>query len=243
MNMEQALACVDEAIATRKRLQIGVVNAAKIVNMKRDELLRRDVLSSNLILADGIAVVWASRILRRALPERVTGINIMMGMLKKGDERGYRIYCLGATDEVLDKVVDRIRKEYPGVVVAGKNNGYFSEAEEHAVADDIARARPDILLVAITSPKKEKFLARWSNRLDIPVCHGVGGSFDVMAGKVQRAPDKWQRLGLEWLFRVKQEPRRLWKRYLVTNTLFCALVFGEWIRLSLGMDSGNRRQS
>ena len=243
MNMEQALACIDEAITTRKRLQIGVVNAAKIVNMQRDEMLRRDVLSSDLILADGIAVVWASRLLGRPLPERVAGIDIMMGMLRKGNERGYRVYCLGATDEVLDKVIERIRVDFPGVVVAGKNNGYFTEAEEEAVADDIAKARPDILLVAITSPKKEKFLARWSHRLDIPVCHGVGGSFDVMAGKVQRAPEAWQRLGLEWLYRVKQEPRRLWKRYLVTNTLFCSLLLGEMVRRSLGINSRDPGQT
>jgi N-acetylglucosaminyldiphosphoundecaprenol N-acetyl-beta-D-mannosaminyltransferase len=237
MNMEQALTRIDEAIATRKHLQIGVVNAAKIVNMRRDEMLRQDVLSSDLILADGVAVVWASRILGRPLPERVAGIDIMMGMLRKGNDRGYRVYCLGATDEVLGKVVERIKEDFPGVVVAGKNNGYFTEAEEAAVAEDIAKARPDILLVAITSPKKEKFLARWSQRLDIPVCHGVGGSFDVMAGKVQRAPEAWQRLGLEWLYRVKQEPRRLWKRYLVTNTLFCTLLFGELVRQSLGIPS------
>ena len=88
----------------------------------------------------------------------------------------------------------------------------------------ISSARPDILLVGMTSPKKERFLARWSDALTVPVCHGVGGSFDVLAGKVRRAPLLWQRLGLEWLYRVKQEPRRLWRRYLVTNTVFCAMV-------------------
>lgn len=242
MNMGQVLAAIDSAITERKHLQIGVVNAAKIVNMKRNEMLRDDVLSSDMIFADGIAVVWASRILRRPLPERVAGIDIMMGMLGNGNERGYRVYCLGASEGVLNKVVDRIRKEYPGIVVAGKHNGYFSEAEDADVAEDIAKARPDILLVAITSPKKEKFLAKWSQRIDVPVCHGVGGSFDVFAGKVQRAPEAWQRLGLEWLYRVKQEPRRLWKRYLVTNTLFCGMVFSEFIRQCTGLASRNPGQ-
>jgi N-acetylglucosaminyldiphosphoundecaprenol N-acetyl-beta-D-mannosaminyltransferase len=98
------------------------------------------------------------------------------------------------------------------------------------VADAIAAAKPDVLFVAMTSPMKERFMARWSARMNVPVCHGVGGSFDVMAGKVERAPALWQRLGLEWLYRVKQEPGRLWKRYLFTNVAFVKLVAREWVR-------------
>lgn len=227
ITMEQTLAVIDQTISNRERLQIGVVNAAKIVNMRRDETLRQDVLSSHLIVADGMAVVWAGRLLGRPLPERVAGIDLMTEMLRQGNLRGYRVYCLGATDEVLEKVTVRIAKEYPQVSIVGKRNGYFSPDEESEVAQEIASAHPDILFVAMTSPKKEMFLARWSKQLGVPICHGVGGSFDVLAGKVQRAPELWQRLGLEWLYRVKQEPRRLWKRYFVTNTLFCGLVLQE----------------
>jgi N-acetylglucosaminyldiphosphoundecaprenol N-acetyl-beta-D-mannosaminyltransferase len=230
LTMEHALQRVDEAIRRRERLQIGVVNAAKIVNMRRDEGLRRDVLSSDLVLADGMSVVWAGRLLGHRLPERVAGIDLMLAMLERGHTLGYRVYCLGATEEILDKAAARILADYPGVTLAGKHHGYFAPEEEEAVADEIAAARPDILFVAMTSPKKEQFLARWSGRIGVPVCHGVGGSFDVLAGHVQRAPRGWQRLGLEWLFRVKQEPARLWRRYLVTNTLFCALVLSEGIR-------------
>ena len=230
MTMGQALDFIDDTIARHNRIQIGVVNAAKIVNMRRNPLLREDVLSSDLILADGMSVVWASRILGRPLPERVAGIDLMMGMLQRGNERGYRVYCLGATDEVSDAVSSRIAKDYPGVVVAGRRNGYFKENEEEKVAEDIARSRSDILLVAITSPKKEKFLAKYSEKIGVPVCHGVGGSFDVMAGKVERAPEKWQRLGLEWLYRLKQEPLRLGRRYLETNTLFCGMLVAELVR-------------
>jgi SAM-dependent methyltransferase len=114
------------------------------------------------------------------------------------------------------------------VVLAGRHHGYFPPEEEPAIARAIQAARPDILLVGMTSPRKERFLARWGSDLDIPVCHGVGGSFDVLAGKVRRAPRAWQRAGLEWLYRVLQEPRRLWRRYLVTNTLFCLLLLREF---------------
>jgi N-acetylglucosaminyldiphosphoundecaprenol N-acetyl-beta-D-mannosaminyltransferase len=227
--MTQVLDLVDTTIAARRRLRIGVVNAAKVVNMRRDELLRTDVLSSDIILADGIAVVWASRVLRQPLPERVAGIDLMTGMLERGNRAGYRIYALGASEDVLEGTVARIAADYPGVRVVGRHHGYFTSEEEAAIAADIAASKPDILLVAMTSPKKENFLGRWAESLQVPVCHGVGGSFDVMAGKVQRAPLAWQRLGLEWLYRVKQEPARLWRRYLVTNVLFTCMVLRELI--------------
>jgi N-acetylglucosaminyldiphosphoundecaprenol N-acetyl-beta-D-mannosaminyltransferase len=131
--------------------------------------------------------------------------------------------------EVLDAAVRNFRAMYPALVIAGTQHGYFSAAEEAGVAQAIAASRADIVFIAMTSPRKEQFLAQWSRSLDVPVWHGVGGSFDVAAGKVERAPMLWQRLGLEWLYRVKQEPRRLWKRYLVTNTLFVRAVFVEWL--------------
>lgn len=221
MTQEQALDQIDQAIETRTPLHIGVVNAAKLVNMRRDPLLKEDVLASDIILADGIAVVWASRLTGRALPERVTGIDLMFGMFNRGNTKNYRVFCLGATEDVSLKVEQELKKNYPGVTLAGRRNGYFDDEEEETIANNIAASKADILLVAMTSPKKEKFMARWSKVMNVPIIHGVGGSFDVMAGKVERAPELWQRLGLEWLYRVKQEPGRLWKRYLVTNVLFC----------------------
>ena len=233
ITMDKTLGLVEEAVATRRPLQIGVVNAAKLVNIQRDTELRADVLSSDLVLADGMAVVWASRLLGRGLPERVTGIDLMMGMLTRANAAGYRVYCLGATPEVLGGVLGRIKREYPGIAIAGSHHGYFKETEEGAVAAHIEAARPDILLIAMTSPRKERFLSRWSRQLAVPVCHGVGGSFDVFAGYVQRAPERWQRMGLEWLYRIKQEPRRLWKRYFTTNSAFVAMVAGALLRQQL----------
>ena len=140
------------------------------------------------------------------------------------------MYYLGATPDVLASAVSRIAALFPRMQIAGQHDGYFTQDDEVVVASDIIAAKADILLVAMNSPKKEHFLARWGDHLGIPVCHGVGGSFDVVAGKVRRAPLAWQRLGLEWLYRVKQEPRRLWRRYLVTNSMFCALVLTEFVR-------------
>ena len=227
MTMSQVLDCVDNAINKNEPLHIGVINAAKLVNMHRDKYLKDDVLASDLVLADGAAVVLAGKILGQPLPERVAGIDLMTGIFERGKTQNYRIFCLGATEEISEKVAEQIKLDYPGVVLAGRRNGYFTADEEKEVAEEIAASKADVLFVAMTSPKKENFMAKWNDTMGVTVCHGVGGSFDVMAGKVERAPEIWQKLGLEWLYRVKQEPRRLWKRYLVTNTLFIWMVTKE----------------
>ncbi|MFO0837892.1 MAG: WecB/TagA/CpsF family glycosyltransferase [Phycisphaerae bacterium] len=229
LTTEQVLARVDEAIAQRRRLLLGVVNAAKLVNMRSDAELRESVLAADLVLADGMSLVWAGRLLGRRLPERVAGIDLMTALLTRGAKRGYRFFLLGATQEVLDEVKSRVATDYPGAVVAGARNGYYTPDDEPALAAEIAASRSDVLFVAMSSPKKERFLARWFAELDVPVCHGVGGSFDVLAGKVRRAPRIWQALGMEWLYRLLQEPGRLWKRYLITNTVFAGLLLRAMI--------------
>jgi N-acetylglucosaminyldiphosphoundecaprenol N-acetyl-beta-D-mannosaminyltransferase len=230
LTMGEVMERVDRAIATRRPLRIGVVNVAKLVHMRRDVELRDDVLSSDVVVADGMPLVWTSRLLGRRLPERVAGINLMTEMLRRGHECGYRVYCLGATEEVVGLAVRRISTDHPGVRVVGAHHGYFRPEDEAAIADAIVAAKPDILLVAMSSPRKERFLARWGTALGVPVCHGVGGSFDILSGKVRRAPVSWQRLGLEWLYRVKQEPRRLGPRYVITNSVFCVLVLSALVR-------------
>jgi N-acetylglucosaminyldiphosphoundecaprenol N-acetyl-beta-D-mannosaminyltransferase len=191
------------------------------------------------VLADGAAVVWASRILRKPLPERVAGIDIMHAVLAEGAKHGWRVYCLGAADDILQRTISEFERLHPGIVIAGSQNGYFSSEQEEAVATAIRDSRADVLFVAITSPKKERFMAKWSALMNVPVVHGVGGSFDVVAGKVKRAPELWQKLGLEWLYRVKQEPGRLWKRYAVTNALFTWMLLKE---LMFGQHEGGKRQ-
>jgi N-acetylglucosaminyldiphosphoundecaprenol N-acetyl-beta-D-mannosaminyltransferase len=230
ITMDEMVGIVDGAVSERRPLQIGVVNAAKVVNMQRDAALRDDVLASHIVLADGMAVVWASRLTGRPLPERVAGIDLMYRLIDQAAARGHRVFCLGATPEVLAAAVAAFRRRCPSLIVAGSHHGYYAAADEEAVARAIAESRADIVFIAMTSPRKEQFLARWSRVVDVPVWHGVGGSFDVAAGVVERAPELWQRLGLEWLYRVKQEPRRLWRRYLVTNLLFLRITVVELMR-------------
>ena len=230
LTMSEAVAVCDRAVATRHPSVIGVVNAAKIVKMRSDALLRDSLLTCDLILADGQAVVWASRLLGSPVPERVAGIDLFEQLLRNANAKRRSVYLLGARPDVLDALQARIRTRFPGVRIAGAHDGYFGEEAAEQIAADIRRAEPDMLFLGMSSPKKETFLARYGATLGVPLMHGVGGSFDVLAGITKRAPVRWQRLGLEWLYRLLQEPRRMWRRYLVTNTAFVCLIVRERIR-------------
>ena len=230
LTMDQTVARCVTAVENRENLTIGVVNAAKAVRMREDALLRDSVSSCDIVVADGQAVVWASRLLGRPLPERVAGIDLFTSLMEEGARRSYRAYFLGARPEVLDAVVAKARRRYPGLTIAGARRGYFTEEEAPEVAATIGEAKPDLLFLGMTSPKKEIFQARFADDIRAGVVHGVGGSFDVFAGKVRRAPALWQRLGLEWLYRFLQEPLRLGPRYLSTNTRFAWMVVKEYVQ-------------
>ena len=230
LTMTQAVGRCTEAVDQGEYLSVGVVNAAKIVAMQRDAQLRQAVAGSQMILADGQSVVWASRILRDALPERVTGIDLFQALLAEAERRGNRVYFLGARPEVLKKMLDEVRRRYPGLSIAGARDGYFTADEESEVAADIRRSDAAMLFVGMSSPKKELFLGRWGEATGARVVHGVGGSFDVLAGITKRAPVWYQKHGLEWFYRARQEPLRLGRRYLTTNGAFMVLVAREAIR-------------
>jgi N-acetylglucosaminyldiphosphoundecaprenol N-acetyl-beta-D-mannosaminyltransferase len=218
---------VESTIDAEGRMSLSVVNVAKLVNMQNDLLLRASVLSGDLILADGMPLVWLSRLLGSPLPERIAEIDLMFQLLRLCDRRRWRVFFLGAKEQTLHTVLSITRRDYPNLCVCGAHHGYFGPAEEQTVAAMVREARPHVLLVAMTSPKKELFMDRWDDFMNANICHGVGGSFDVMAGLVRRAPGWMQRAGLEWLFRVFQEPGRMWKRYLVTNTKFAFMALGD----------------
>lgn len=230
--MEEALQRCRLALETRRTLLVGVLNAAKIVSLQNNTELRNAILDCNMLLADGQSVVWASRVLGHKLPERVTGIDLFVQLLGLADAEHRRIYLLGATPQVLAALVQEIGKRWPGAEIVGSQDGYYTDAQAEAVADKIRDARPDMLFLGMPSPKKEIFLRRFQDHLGVPVLHGVGGSFDVLAGLTRRAPLLWQRMGFEWAYRLLQEPRRLWKRYLNTNTAFVSLTLRELVRPS-----------
>jgi N-acetylglucosaminyldiphosphoundecaprenol N-acetyl-beta-D-mannosaminyltransferase len=194
-----------------------------------------------LITADGQSVVWASRLLGDPLPCRVAGIDLMHRLIDLAEERRYRVFVLGARQEVLDTAIARLRHQHPGLIVAGYRHGYFGEDEGGAIAEEVAHAEPDILFVAMSSPRKEYWLARHGGELGVPLVMGVGGAIDVVANVTRRAPVLLQRLGLEWLFRLLQEPRRMYRRYLVTNARFLLQLARELAQARLRGRHGLRR--
>ena len=226
ISMQEALSQVDRFVDSKRPHQLVAVNAAKIVKMQQDRKLAKLIDSSDLIFADGQAIVGTSRFLGCRLKERVAGIDLMSEIIKRSSIKGYSMYFLGAKEEVVQKLVDIYRKKFPKIEIVGWHGGYFeSRAEEKTVINEIKRLKPDILFVAMGTPEKEYWIRNNLKYLDVPVCMGVGGSFDVVAGLVKRAPRWMQKIGMEWFFRFLSEPKRMWKRYLVGNTLFMWLVF------------------
>jgi N-acetylglucosaminyldiphosphoundecaprenol N-acetyl-beta-D-mannosaminyltransferase len=223
--MDEALARCEDAIAAGDGyFQHMSVNAAKLVALHGDSELRAAIEACGLVTADGQSVVWASRLLGGNAPERVAGIDLMQRLCAAADEKGYRIYILGARREVLDAALAQLRQRYPRLTVAGSRDGYYDDSEAAAVCEEIRAARADILFVAMSSPRKEYFLGEQGPDLGVPFAMGVGGSVDVIAGVTRRAPRLLQRLGLEWAYRLAQEPRRLGRRYLGTNFRFAMMV-------------------
>lgn len=224
LDFDATIARCEEVIDSRGFAQHMAINAAKLVTYQADERMRDVVSGCEIVSADGQAVVWASRVLGDPLPERVAGIDLMEALFARAEEKGYRVYVLGATSAVLEQAMERARERWPRLVLAGFRDGYFAPEEDGQVAQEIRDAQPDLLFVAMSSPRKEYFLGEHGRSLGAPFVMGVGGSIDVLAGATRRAPVIMQRLGLEWLFRLAQEPRRLLRRYLVTNARFIALV-------------------
>jgi N-acetylglucosaminyldiphosphoundecaprenol N-acetyl-beta-D-mannosaminyltransferase len=230
VTMDETVAAALQAIEDGRFTQHGALNAAKVVRLQTDTTLRDAVGGCELITADGQAVVWAGRLLGLPLRERVTGIDLMERLLAAANGLGLRVYLFGARPDVVADVAALVSDRFPGIELVGSRDGYFDPSEEAEIVREIAATRPQLLFVAIESPKKELFLAANRDAFDACFAVGVGGTFDVLAGRKSRAPELAQRVGLEWLFRLLQEPRRLGGRYLVGNSRFIALVARERLR-------------
>lgn len=203
------------------------INALKLDLCERDPEFAATIGRAGLSSPDGVPVVWASRLLGSPLPGRVNGTDLMERLLEESSKRHLSVFVLGARSEVLAQATEVIRDRYPGIDRLTTQDGYFSRDREQEIASAIAGFRPDVLLVAMPSPYKEQFLARHVAELDCGVAIGVGGSIDVLTGERRRAPRWMQRSGLEWFFRLLQEPRRLWRRYAVGNSRLVLLTLRE----------------
>jgi N-acetylglucosaminyldiphosphoundecaprenol N-acetyl-beta-D-mannosaminyltransferase len=235
MTIPQCLDYFESVIAAGRSCHIVVINAAKVVKARSDRLLAEIIQSADLVGADGVPVVWASRLLGDPLPARVNGTDLMEALFEMAARKSYSVFLLGARPQVIENAVNRLRRQYPNLRIAGYRHGYFtSEDEEQQAAAMISASRPDILMLGMSTPMKEIWVSRHKELLNVPVIHGVGGSFDIVGGITKRAPKWMQNSGLEWLYRLYQEPRRMWRRYLLTNSVFVWLVFraciSRWLK-------------
>jgi len=218
-SMEQTIQTICDRVEAGTFTQHVVINVAKLVNSQKDVELRASIDACDIVNVDGMGVVWGCKMLGYAVNERVAGVDLFLNLIGMSEEKGFPVFLLGAKDDVVKKTTEVLIAQHPKLNVAGYHHGYFWD-NENEVVKKIKDSGAKLLFVAITSPKKENFINKWKDELGIDFVMGVGGTFDVVAGKVKRAPLWMQKDGLEWFYRVLQEPRRMWKRYFVTNSIF-----------------------
>ena len=208
VTMAEAVNVVRHAMDTRAGVMVATANAEMLMRATHDEELRRILNASALVVPDGAGTVWAARHLGHAMPERVAGYDLAQELLRCAPAEGRRVYFFGSAPGVAEKAKAKAEQLYPGIEIVGVRNGFFSPADNAAIIAEIRAARPDLLLVALGVPKQEKWIAAHLAELDVPVAIGVGGTLDVMAGVMKRAPLWMQKAKLEWLFRGLMQPKR-----------------------------------
>jgi N-acetylglucosaminyldiphosphoundecaprenol N-acetyl-beta-D-mannosaminyltransferase len=208
----------------RRSHHIITVNVAILMMAREDPKLADAIEKADLVVVDGKPLIWSGRWLGAALPEKISGVDLMKSLLETGNERSLSIYLLGTTQERLDVLERVIRAKYPYVRIAGTRNGFFKQPDWPEVVRGIREVKPDLLFVGMPAPFKEIWCEAHRDEIQVPAMLGVGGAFDVMAGFVPRAPRVMQNAGFEWAWRLAMEPRKLWKRYLTTNSAFLALL-------------------
>lgn len=230
LTMADTLGLISRHVETPGLSHHAGVNASKLVEASEDPEFKRVLEEADIVNADGMSVVWASRLLGTPVPERVTGIDTIPYLLRLSAERGWPIYLLGAKPDVVAKLAADLPTQYPGLRVVGARDGYWSDSEEVEIVADVKRSGAKVLLLGLPSPRKEFFVDRHQSELGATFAMGVGGSFDVIAGKIPRAPLWMQRSGLEWAHRFLREPRRLWRRYTVENVKFIFFIAAQAMR-------------
>lgn len=224
---------MNDAIRNRMGAWLTVINVAILVMAVQDSELRQLLETADYRVCEGAGLFFGSKILGTPLPQILGGPQLFFSLLEESSKLGHRVFFLGSTDEVVDAAVRNARNRYPGINIVGYRNGYFTDAESPAVIDAIRAAQPDLLFVGMGFPRERIFIHRHRHSLRAAAIMDVGGAFTVLAG-IHRLPPSWVTLlGLGWLYRMAQEPRRLWRRYLTTNTAFAWLLAKQlWKRMT-----------
>ena len=207
VTMEQAAEMGGKMLQEDRFHYVVTPNPEFILAAEKDESVRKVITAADLVIPDGIGVIYSAKILGTPLAERVPGIEFSAKMLEKLNEMGGRLFLLGAKPGVAEKAGENICAQYPNIVLCGTQDGYFKDEED--VILKVAAARPDLLFVCLGAPKQEKWMARWGKHTGAKMAIGLGGCLDVYAGNVERAPEAWQKAGMEWAYRLKKEPKRI----------------------------------
>lgn len=213
MSMDETVEYLAEAVRTKQAHQVITANPIMMMAALEDPAYMTIMQHAELVVPDGAGVVWAASRLDKPVTERVAGYDLLHELLRKGEPHGWKAYLLGAEPNVIQAAAARLRDMYPGIQIVGERDGYFTDEEDAEVIADIRAKQPDLLFVARSAKNQEPWIGKYKTELQVPVMMGVGGSFDVIAGKVKRAPELWIRLRLEWLYRLLKEPSR-WRRML-----------------------------
>jgi N-acetylglucosaminyldiphosphoundecaprenol N-acetyl-beta-D-mannosaminyltransferase len=229
LSFDETVQRIIRDIIAGRRCQHVALNVAKLINARTDADLDNDIRASDIIGIDGMGIVYALRVLGHHVPERVAGVDLFESLMGECEARGFRPFLLGATPEVLALAEKSLLQRYPNLVFAGRHHGYFTPEWDAVVCDLIRGSDAHCLFIAMPTPRKERFMQRYRDSLNVPFVMGVGGTLDVVAGHVHRAPKVLQHTGLEWTYRMIQEPRRLAGRYLRTNLIFAGLLLRHFL--------------
>ncbi|HHV73280.1 WecB/TagA/CpsF family glycosyltransferase [Thermoanaerobacterium sp. R66] len=226
VNMKQAVDTVEKFLSEDRLHMIATPNAEIVMMAQKDPEYKEILNKTDLNVPDGSGVIFASKIYKEELPERVAGFDLMMELIKVAAEKKYKIYLLGAKSDVVKGAYLNLKRQYSEIDIVGFHDGYFSKDDEAEIIKDINEKNTDLLFVALGAPKQEKWIYENKNRLKAKVAIGVGGSFDVIAGKVTRAPEIYRKLGLEWFYRLLKEPWR-YKRMMALPKFAVKVLFSK----------------
>lgn len=242
LTMQEALATIGQFIQERRPRKIFTPNVQLLIWSRKDPFLHKVYQSCDLLTVDGMAIYYASKLLGTPFKASLSASLMFIPLLKIAEQKGYRVYLVGAKDAVVRKAVDNIKNDYPRINIVGWHHGYFDVTAPGELISDIKTKRPDILLIGMTSPMKELLVETNLLEMNVPVSLGVGGMFDIAAGEADFAPDWIRKICLEWFYRLVQEPRRMWRRYLYSNSVFVWLILKELVcRRLLGPLVGSKR--
>lgn len=251
VTVPEAIQTIEQMVASGQPHYLVTANVDFLVQARADIELRRILFDAHLVLCDGTPLVWASRLLGNALPERVAGADLVPLLIRVAAEKGYRLFFLGAAPDSIDAAVKKLNRQYPSLEIAGFYSPPFNkllEMDHDEIVRRVKEARPDMLFVSFGCPKQEKWISMHYRSLGIPVTAGVGATIDFLAGRVKRAPVWMQRTGTEWIYRLVQEPRRLLRRYLKDLWVFGWSFVPQcwhlqaWRRHRLGQTAAERRE-